>query len=307
MRYVYIINPVAGKGNLQSGIIDGIKSFFKGRKEEYKICTTAHHGDAGDIAVAEANKGDDIRIFACGGEGTVFEVLNGIVGYKNVELGVIPCGSANDFLKFFGQKEKFLDIGAQVEGSAVKMDIIKAGEKYCLNGCSVGMDAMIAHDMSIFKNWPLVSGSMSYKLAIVKAFLSKKLGITADISIDGGEKEKHNCLFAVIGNAPYYGGGYMGTPNAVPYDGMLDSTIVDTIFRFKVPKFLSHYQKGTHGILDYCHLGKCRKMEFWADKPIPVNLDGEIIEEKNLCFSIVEKAIDFVIPKGILTKGLTIG
>ena len=120
-----------------------------------------------------------LGMFACGGEGTVFEVLNGTVGYSNVELGVIPCGSANDFLKFFESRDNFLDIAEQIDGETVEMDLIKAGKNYCLNGCSVGMDAIVARDMSIFKNWPLVSGSFAYTLAIVKTFLGK-LGITAE-------------------------------------------------------------------------------------------------------------------------------
>lgn len=307
MRYVFIINPVAGKGNLQEGIKNNIEAFFKENGGEYVIYQTTKRGDAGDFAVKEAQKGDSIRIFAAGGEGTVFEVLNGIAGYNNVELGVIPCGSANDFLKFFGaeNKEKFFDISAQVKGESIKTDLIKAGEYYCLNGCSVGMDAMVAHDMSLFKNWPLVSGSLAYKLAVLKAFFSKKLGIIADISLDDGEKKRENCLFAVIANAPYYGGGYKSAPDAVPFDSELDFTLVETIFRLRVPKFLSLYEKGLHASLGYCHLKRCKKMEFSAEKPIPVNLDGEIIEIEKMEFSLIEKALDFVIPSTVNVKMLT--
>lgn len=175
----------------------------------------------------------------------MFEVLNGIAGHNNVELGVIPCGSANDFLKFFEGRDSFLNIDEQIDGEVVSMDLIRAGDNYCLNGCSVGMDAVVARDMSIFKKWPLVSGPLAYNLAIIKTFLGK-LGITADISVDGETPQRKTCLFAVITNAPYYGGGYKGAPEAVPYDNKLDFTLVDKISKIKILSFLGIYKKGEH-------------------------------------------------------------
>lgn len=301
MRYVFYINPVAGKGNAQEEIINSIKSYFADKNDNFKIHITNAVGDAQSNAKCEAETGDDIRMFACGGEGTVFEVLNGIAGHDNVELGVIPCGSANDFLKFFESRDNFLNIGEQIDGDAVEMDLIKAGDKYCLNGCSVGMDAVVARDMSIFKRWPLVSGSFAYTLAIVKTFLGK-LGITADISVDGEVPQRKNCLFAVIANAPYYGGGFKGAPDAVPYDNKLDFTLVDNISKLKILKFLGLYKKGTHKNLDCCTLKNCTSMEFTAEKPIPVNLDGEIIETDHMKFELVKNAVKFVIPSGVKNK-----
>ncbi len=304
MRYVFYVNPVAGKGKAQDDIINSIENYFKDRDESFKIHITTSKGDAFKEANAEAKTGDSIRMFACGGEGTVFEVLNGIVGYSNVELGVIPCGSANDFLKYFNARDEFLDISDQMAGSAVEMDLIKAGDQYCLNGCSVGMDAMVARDMSIFKNWPLVSGKMAYTLAIVKTLL-KRLGVKIKLSIDGGEFEEKDCLFAVIANAPYYGGGYKGAPDAVPYDQELDCTVVDNISKFKVLRFLPAYKKGEHKSLSICNLSRCGSMEFVSQKAIPVNLDGEIIETENIRFELVKKAVKFVLPLSVANKLLT--
>ena len=301
MRYVFYVNPTAGKGKEQRGIIDSIKKHFSEKSENFKIHITKAQDDAKRSAKREAETGDKIRMFACGGEGTVFEVLNGIVGHSNVELGVIPCGSANDFLKFFESRDNFLDIDEQLDGETVEMDLIKAGDNYCLNGCSVGMDAIVARDMSLFKKWPLVSGSLAYNLAIVKTFLGK-LGITADISVNGEAPKRKTCLFAVVANAPYYGGGFKGAPEAIPYDNKLDFTLVDNISKLKILKFLGIYKRGEHKKLDCCTLKNCESMEFWSDKPIPVNLDGEIIETKSMKFELVKKAVKFVIPRGIANK-----
>ena len=283
MKYLFIVNPAAGKGNRQDEIIKAVNDYFKDKEAEYEVYLTV-------------KSGEDVRIFACGGEGTVFETLNGMVGFDNAALGVIPCGSANDFLKFFSDSAPFSDISEQVDGVAVPTDLIKANEYYCLNGCSVGMDAVVARDMSIFKGWRGVSGPMAYKLAVLKTFLGK-IGVSIDLSVDGGEKKRENCLFAVIANAPYYGGGYKSAPQADPFDNTLDFTKVDIISKLKIPKFLSLYEKGEHGSLDYCTLKPCESMEFDAEDPVPVNLDGEIIETKHMRFEIVKSGVKFILPR----------
>ena len=298
MKYLFIVNPKAGKGNRQKDIINGIRQQLENTDYDYDIYITKAPGDAKQVANNAAKSGEEISIFACGGEGTVFEVLNGIVGYDNVSLGTIPCGSANDFLKFFNDSKPFSDVLEQVGGTAVSTDIIKANDYYCLNGCSVGMDAVVARDMSIFKGWHGVSGSMAYKLAVLKTFLGK-IGVSIDLSVDGGKPNREDCLFAVIANAPYYGGGYKSAPYANPFDNTLDFTKVDTISKLKVPKFLSLYEEGLHSSLEYCTLKPCQSMEFWAEREVPVNLDGEIIETKHMAFSIVKGGIKFILPKSV--------
>ena len=298
MKYLFIVNPTAGKGNLQNKIIKNIHECFEDYDYDYDIYITKAPGDAKRMAESAAECGEEISVFACGGEGTVFEVLNGIVGYDNVRLGVIPCGSANDFLKFFSDSTPFSNIAEQIKGTAVPTNIIKANDYYCLNGCSVGMDAVVARDMSIFKGWCGISGSMAYKLAVLKTFFGK-IGVSINLSVDGGETKREDCLFAVIANAPYYGGGYKSAPDANPFDNMLDFTKVDTISKLKVPKFLSLYEKGLHSSLDYCTLKKCKSMEFWAKTPVPVNLDGEIIETKHMTFLLEKGGVKFILPKSV--------
>ena len=298
MKYLFIINPTAGKGDKQQEIIDSVNRYFKDKNEDYEIYITSAAGDAKSKAASAAQSGEELTVFACGGEGTVFEVLNGIVGFDNVKLGVIPCGSANDFLKFFESSEPFSDIAEQIGGTAVLTDIIKANEYYCINGCSVGMDAVVARDMIIFKDWRGVSGSMAYKLAVIKTFFGK-IGVNINLSVDGSAAENENCLFAVIANAPYYGGGYKSAPDANPFDGVLNFTKVKTISKLKVPKFLSLYEKGLHSSLDYAELRNCNSMEFTSEKPVPVNLDGEIIESNHMKFSIIKGGVNFVLPRSV--------
>ena len=298
MRYIFVVNPVAGKGNLQEKIINSINTYFKDKSLDYDVYITKSKGDAERYVRVLANTGENLNIYACGGEGTFYEVLNGAIDHDNINLGVVPCGSANDFLKYFKKTALFSDIAAQIDGNIIKIDAIKAGERYCINGCSAGMDAIVARDMSIFKNMPLVSGKMAYNLAIVKTFL-KKIGVSISISVDGAKPKIADCLFAVIANAPYYGGGYMAAPDAVPNDNKLNFTLVDSISKSRVLGFLQKYKKGEIKALEFCHLKTCENMSFSAKVPIPVNLDGEIIEARSMDFSIVKNAVNFIIPNSV--------
>ena len=301
MRYVFIINPTAGKGKGVEMLTPLIEEYFAKNKAEYKIVVTSAPGEAKTVAKAEADVGDEVVIFACGGEGTCFEAVNGVVGHQNVHFGVIPCGSANDFLKYFGDKSHFLNIDSMVNGTPVSIDLIKAGENYCINQCSVGMDAMVADDMVLFKRLPGVSGPAAYNMAVVKTFL-RKLGITVKLKIDGVSRGVVRCLFAVCANGPVYGGEYISAPHADPTDGKLEYTIIDIMSRFKVPAFLKVYSKGTQEGKKYCKMGKCSVMEIESDKPIPVNFDGEIVRMKSIRFEIVEKALNFIIPATLAQK-----
>ena len=110
MKYVFIVNPIAGKGNKQDGFVTAVDDYFAQNGGEYEVYYTSDKGDAMAYSNALAKTGEELRIYACGGEGTAFEVLNGVYGYKNVSLGVVPCGSANDFISYFSDKELFMDV-----------------------------------------------------------------------------------------------------------------------------------------------------------------------------------------------------
>lgn len=303
MRYVFIVNPVAGKGLSEQTVIPQVEKYFAKSESDYGIYITKHRGDAGEIAKKEAESGKEVAIFACGGDGTVFETLNGCVGYDNVSLGVVPTGSANDFLKFFdaADRDAFLSVENLVSGEPVPVDLIKCGDYYCLNICSAGMDAVVADDMALFKNWPLVSGPMAYKLSIVKTFL-RKIGMQIKIKIDGELHDEGNFLFTVCANGPCYGGGYRPAPNADPFDGKLNFVNVKTISKLKVPAFLSKYKNGDVDGYAFCETGKCDSMEIISDKEFPVNLDGEIMHFKDVEFSIVKNGAKFVVPASVLEK-----
>ena len=303
MRYAFIINPAAGKGKAIKELGENIAAYCSKNQLEYAVQITSAVGDAQRFAREHAQRGDEVTIFLAGGEGTVYEALNGVYGYENVTLAVIPIGSANDFLKFFPKENKkdFCDLDNQIKGKPIRMDIIKAGDKYCLNGCSVGMDAIVAKYMSGFRRIPLVSGSMAYNLAIVKCFLGK-IGCRLTLIADNEDLGNKNCLFAVVANGPAYGGGYLAAPDAVPFDGELNYTIVEKINKFKILKFIGKYKKGEVDGLPFVHREKCQSFSIRSREKVPVNLDGEIYEMKEIDFKIIKSGVKFLIPASLVNN-----
>lgn len=299
MKYVFVINPVAGKNTKQEIFASEVKKYFEENGGTYEIYFTKHQGDALRYSRELAMSGEEIRIFACGGEGTAFEVLNGIVGYDNVSIGVVPCGSANDFIKYFSNKEVFLDVPSQVEGETVEIDIIKVQDKYAINSCSIGMDAMVAANMSKFKNLPFVNGDMAYVFSLVYTLFSK-LGVNLKVIVDNGKKAiERKSLFAVIANAPFYGGGFNPTPSAIPFDGRLDFSVVSVVPSLRILSLLKKYRAGTHIYEPICEFGVCEKVIIKAEKTVPLNMDGEIFFTDYAEFEILKKAVKLIIPKTI--------
>ena len=295
MKTVFLINPNAGKETVQSKL----KSQLDTMGIEYRF--TEYAGHAKELASEIAKSGEEVRIFSCGGEGTNYEVLNGIVDKPNVTLGIVPCGTGNDFLKFFGNIAAFLDISDQLNGKEYYLDLIKITSEgkdyYSLNSCSAGMDAMVCENANLFKKLPFLN-KLSYELAIVKT-LFQKFGKKMDFIIDGKEYSGIPSLFAGCANAPYYGGGYKCAPDANPSDRKLNYSILATRSKLKTLTILGRYKKGTHTKLKICYHGECEEMIYKTDTPVAFNIDGEVYKFKEVVCKIVPRAVKLLLPKSV--------
>ena len=105
MRHIFIINPAAGKSDQSELLIQQIQNLKT--EDAVEIYITKCEGDAREKARKEAQVGDEIRVYACGGDGTANEILTGIAGYNNCAMGIIPLGSGNDFVRAFEPLEYY--------------------------------------------------------------------------------------------------------------------------------------------------------------------------------------------------------
>lgn len=306
MQTIFIINPIAGKTDATKQISKTVHKIFMQNPLEgtYRIEVTTQPQDAREIARKYAQSKDEVTIIACGGDGTMNEVLNGCADYDNVTLGCYPIGTGNDFLKTFGENaaSAFLDMEELLLGKKVPMDIMEVNGYYSLNIINVGMDAMVAYHVQKFKRLPLVKGGQAYKLSLAYSFFTS-LHNKIRVEIDGERQPADDYSFIVAANGRYYGGTYCAAPYASVQDGELDFITIPALNHIQVLQLMNIYQRGEHlqpkyeKIVHY-HKGKCIKL--YADEPLQVCIDGEQIEIKDPVIRIHPKAIRFLMPERII-------
>ncbi len=299
MRHVFIINPAAGKHENALNVVPEVEAFFAAHKEfgtpviEY----THGRGHATELARQYTASGEPVRLYACGGDGTLAEVLQGMHNSQTAELACIPCGSGNDYLRMFEGRD-FRNVAALVSGRAQKMDLIHGNDGISLNIACLGMDADVAYKMVKYKHLPLISGSMAYNIAIADVFfhrIGKELDITLETT-HGTVRRKGRYLFALAASGQYYGGGYKGAPMARPDDGILDFVLIRKMSRLSILKFLPKYKAGN--ILDCPYFEHFRGMSMTVhcDEGAVVALDGECYTGTDMTFSLCDHTVNFVMP-----------
>ncbi len=297
MKHVFIVNPNAGKGRAAEKIIPQIHAYFAEHPElSYEVYVTQSKRDGLNYVETLAKISEPIRFYACGGDGTLFEVINGAYRYPNTEVALLPLGSGNDFARILGDKHKLCDVAAQVEGTPRKFDLIKCGDQVAISQCSMGLDAEVCAKQAAFKKLPCVGGEFAYTLSSLYC-LFRRLNSNFRILIDDKEVYNGPILFALCGNSRWYGGGYKGAPKAVPTDGLLDFIMMKrTVGRFKLLSLLPTYKKGEHLDNPLTIFMRGKKMQIFSDSPRAVNVDGECEYVLESTFEILESAVNFVIP-----------
>ena len=299
MKHLFIINPAAGKFDHTGEFTQKIREACDRRCLAYEILVSKFPGDCAAIAQAAAATGDPVRIYACGGDGTLNEVVNGARGYKNAAVSHFPGGSGNDFIKIFSDPTAFTDLNRLLDAEVADFDLIRCqGENYALNVCSVGLDARIGTSISRYKRLPLVSGSGAYALSTgvnVLKGISRHYGV----EIDGKSFRGEYTMICVI-NGRWYGGSFNPVPMAQVDDGMLDILLVDKVSRLTVANIIGKYKAGKFSELpDIIHYYRGKKVTIHCDSPSEINMDGELLMGKDVEFEAVPQGIRFFYPKGL--------
>lgn len=310
MRYAFVVNPASGQGKHEDGMVAAIEALIEEREEDIRLYYTCGEKDATVLADAiAADAGDErVVVFACGGDGTIQEIANGLVGHENAVLGVVPIGSGNDFVRMLVDRdestEKYLDLHKQIEGTPVKIDLLKMTyikdneeqSTYIVNGLNIGFDgytAILAHDI---KTIPGLGGELSYVAALV-ANLVKKKGETLRITADGEELHEGNLLLTTIANGGFCGGGFNSCPRADLSDGKAELLVVKNISRRSFVKLAPKYKKGgIHDIHNFDELCKYRSAKSFTIEPMAAPTmkfvaDGEVFELGAIKVDVVDDAL----------------
>ena len=239
-----------------------------------------------------------MRLYACGGDGTLIEVVCGMAGFENAAVTHYPGGSGNDSIKVFSDTAPFFDLERLLDADETRFDLISCNGTYCANILSIGLDAKIGTDIARFKRLPFVSGKGAYILSILANVLS---GRSAHYVVDvNGERIDAEQTLICVCNGRWYGGGFNPVPEAEPDDGLLDVLLVKKVSLLQVAAVIGKYQKGKYA--DYPALirhERCTELTIRCDTPSVVNIDGEALHTDFLDISLKPKALRFFYPKGL--------
>lgn len=335
MKHIFILNPkAAGKRGEQ--LVRDIHAIWSTSGEDYEIYETRHSGDAEDFVrmrcttdpVIDA-KGNrmPLRFYACGGDGTLCEVVNGVMSEAGgdsdtlaarrprIEIGCIPMGTGNDFVRNFPASD-FNDLMDQLRGEAVACDLIKyeaeppkgpegpqakgAPARYCINMFNIGFDCAVVDKTDQFKRLPLINGSAAYLVSIAQNLILKR-GEELRIEYPDGFVYEGKLLLLSLANGCFCGGGIKGLPLASTDDGRMDVSLVRDVPRRTFVKLFPKYQNGTH--LDDPRVREI--LRYTQETSLVVTpkkgsmklcVDGEISRTGKVRFSMATKAIRFIVP-----------
>jgi diacylglycerol kinase family enzyme len=291
-------------------VIDGIRNYFLAHTDlEYEIYFSKYPRYAiGLIRKIFAGLDKDItgRVYAVGGDGILFDCLNGIMGFPNAELGSIPYGACNDFIRSFGVNAHrfFKNIELQATASTLRTDVIYCGNSYALNCCCLGissrsqqLETMYAKKCGRFYRNAVNS---LYTIGGIRAVFEKGISRQRyELLIDGARLEDDFCDI-LIANGPCYGKDRMPMPVAVPDDGELDVLLAKSGSQFTTLRMMSTYLHGNYyRYPQYFSHRKAKNIVINSARPLAIILDGEFFIDTHLSLSLIPGAIEFVNVNGI--------
>ena len=314
MKYYFIINPVAGKLDATKDITPELRRTARMAgiaEKDLFIQKTQRPGHATVLARQAAQSGEAVKIYAVGGDGTFNETLRGAMPYPNAAVGLIPCGSGNDFLRNFGTKEEFRDLRDQFKSQPMTIDMIQTDNSYAAAICSAGLDAQVAYGIPKFRRVPFCHSEMAYKLSIVQSLLGKR-STKLNITVDGQEYERE-CLMVAICNGCAYGGGFIAAPEARLDDGLMDVLIVHKMPLVRIAQVLPTYQAGKHikngeiipeleGKLEFFRAKKVSLHTADPKENIIINIDGECGPRTELNAAIVPMSARILLPSKVYQR-----
>jgi diacylglycerol kinase family enzyme len=305
MKHVFVFDPKAffNQQWMMDNILDNIGQFFRTQdKPDFSIQFSRYRRNAIIIIQEEAEKAkpdDVIRIYAVGGEGILFDCLNAVSHFPNMQLAAVPYGANNDFLEIFGKEnvESFRDIPSLVKGEAHSTDIIKWGVNYSLNSCYIGMNSAISKRVKDLKSklnktsFILFSKISTFFNNISAEFDKQSSAREYKITIDDQDYSGHYSLIHVA-NGPYHDGKLTGVSKATPNDGILDIALIKASHPLGTLWSMGRYARGKRS--KKCIYVQAKKISVQSNTQMWIQLDNEYIQDTGIDLSLVHHAVKMV-------------
>lgn len=289
MRVSFIANPMAGRGRTRTTV----ERYARAVRGDTQFLWTQGPGHASELARQAAADSD--VVCAVGGDGTVSEVVNGLMPHP-VPLVVVPSGSGNDFASLVEcprTPEELAEVVAR--GAGFRLDVLDCGDRYCANSIGIGFEALVTyHSLSIRR----VRGLALYLLAVGKAlaqYESNRFSLElfdGDLvaepvgAPDGNRRIDGEFLLVSIGNGARAGGGFYINPRAVADDGHLDVCTADRMPRLRMLSLLPSTIRGRHAGKRGIGLHTAARVRVTASHPFPIHIDGEYLGRRDMPLDI---------------------
>lgn len=293
-RMLLIVNPTARHGETEA-LVPAVERLLQ--SVDHDTLLTEYMGHATELAAA-AESYD--TIVAVGGDGTVHEVLNGIMAHPEdarPRLGLIPTGSGNDTRRTLGIPDDVTDATlALTSGTTRPFDVGLCNGVYFNNSFAAGLDARVTAKAVEYKVTTKRSGLWLYLTALLHVLFNELYPHRVRVSWDGGPAEDVELLIVAATIGPTYGGGFFITPDAVPDDGLLEVCVIDPLSLPQALMRLPFVILGKHTKMKPVHMSRRSTIRIESEEPVPAQIDGEVMLERRYEISVLPGAIECVVP-----------
>lgn len=299
MKHIFIVNTVAG----EHSCLEEVKKAIANESEaiDYELFTpnSAKDNVSQIKEYLEAHPDEEVRFYACGGDGTLNKVASGIYGYPNASLAVLAYGSGNDYIKYYADLKAFRNVENAMHGTEKRIDIMQVNGRFAINATHFGLDSVVAKVMHKIRRYPIIGGKMCYPIAVLRAFLTG-MRTKCTVYADGEKLNDGKICLCTIANGKYVGGSYKCAPRSLNDDGWLEVCLIKPISRIKFALLKKYYTNGTHldnpKFKDIIVYRRAKQVVIEGGKGFCVSLDGEILQGKRIVVENKRQAIRFVVP-----------
>lgn len=296
-KWVFILNPVAGKGSAIV-MLDKLKEMLLKHQIAGEFVFTEKPGHAGELSEKYSASGYT-HIIGVGGDGTFNEIASRLVGRKDIITGLIPAGTGNDFVQILGYPDRFTEENWNTffEVNTILMDAGRCNGKFFFNGMGLGFDAQVAAQNYSAPGEVRQGGKNKYVWHILKTLLfyrEKRMTV-----LSGDEKFETDCFINTVSVGRRFAGAFLLTPEAIANDGMLDVCSIKKLSLFQRLRILLMVPKGTHIKDKRVNYYQVRKIDLEFPYEVPFHVDGELNFSKKFKIEILPEAINIIYnPKG---------
>ena len=310
MKHIFIVNPHAGAKSCEALVRDALRAYDG--KVDYEIYVKQRRGDSYQVVrhFRASYPEEELRFYACGGDGTLREVAIACIGVEGVAFTSFAQGSGNDYVKYYGGPDEFRDVGRLLRGTVTPIDMMKVRSEdeevtWAMNATHFGLDAKVAQTMHRLRRLPLIGKGMAYPTAVAWGFLTgmkNKCIVWADGERISGNNDKafDYILLCTAANGTHVGGSYCCAPNSRNNDGLMEVCLVRPLSRLRFLRMMNGYKQGTHlnDPMFKPYITYVRAQHITIDGPegFCVSLDGEILPATHIEVENIQHAVKFIVP-----------